>query len=126
MAHGRAGAYTTTRRYGPRQLRPSRCHPVTDDRGSAVSGAPGAGVGLGEREELAEVAVFLASDESSFATGTGFVIDGGETASQTRPTRAEAFAGAERRWAPTDSRATMVPTGRASPWHTTAIADRRS
>jgi 3alpha(or 20beta)-hydroxysteroid dehydrogenase len=41
---------------------------------------------LGEPEGLAEVVVFLASDESSFATGTEFVIDGGETAGQTHPT----------------------------------------
>ncbi|MET7899776.1 glucose 1-dehydrogenase [Streptomyces mirabilis] len=40
---------------------------------------------LGEPEELAEVVVFLASDESSFATGTEFVFDGGETAGQARP-----------------------------------------
>lgn len=34
----------------------------------------------GRPEEVAEVIVFLASDESSFATGAEFILDGGETA----------------------------------------------
>jgi 3alpha(or 20beta)-hydroxysteroid dehydrogenase len=34
----------------------------------------------GEPEEVASLAVFLASDESAFMTGTEFVIDGGSTA----------------------------------------------
>jgi NAD(P)-dependent dehydrogenase (short-subunit alcohol dehydrogenase family) len=35
---------------------------------------------LGRPEEIAAMAVFLASDESSFATGAAFVVDGGRTA----------------------------------------------
>ncbi len=34
----------------------------------------------GEPEEIASGAVYLASDESSFVTGSAFVIDGGMTA----------------------------------------------
>ena len=34
---------------------------------------------LGRPEEIAAIAVYLASDESSYATGTAFVIDGGVT-----------------------------------------------
>lgn len=34
---------------------------------------------LGTAEEIGEIAVYLASDESSFATGQAFVIDGGMT-----------------------------------------------
>jgi NAD(P)-dependent dehydrogenase (short-subunit alcohol dehydrogenase family) len=33
---------------------------------------------IGEPEELAGVAVFLASKAGSFATGQGFVVDGGQ------------------------------------------------
>jgi NAD(P)-dependent dehydrogenase (short-subunit alcohol dehydrogenase family) len=36
---------------------------------------------LGEPEEIASLAVFLASDRSRFSSGTAFVIDGGATAS---------------------------------------------
>ena len=35
---------------------------------------------LGEASEVANMAVYLASDESSFSTGAEFVVDGGYTA----------------------------------------------
>jgi 3alpha(or 20beta)-hydroxysteroid dehydrogenase len=35
---------------------------------------------IGQPEEIAHMAVFLASDESSFATGAAFVVDGGQLA----------------------------------------------
>ena len=34
---------------------------------------------LGTAEEIAAMAVYLASDESAYATGTAFVVDGGVT-----------------------------------------------
>jgi glucose 1-dehydrogenase len=34
---------------------------------------------LGKPEDVASVAAFLASDESSYVTGTTFVVDGGLT-----------------------------------------------
>ncbi len=42
----------------------------------------GAGSGMGraaQPEEIARVALFLASDDASFATGAPFIIDGGWT-----------------------------------------------
>ena len=38
---------------------------------------------LGTIEELGELAAFLASDESSYITGQGIVIDGGSTLPET-------------------------------------------
>jgi 2-keto-3-deoxy-L-fuconate dehydrogenase len=34
---------------------------------------------LGRAEEIAAMAVYLASDESAYATGAAFVVDGGVT-----------------------------------------------
>jgi 2-keto-3-deoxy-L-fuconate dehydrogenase len=34
---------------------------------------------LGRTEEMAEAAIYLASDLSAFATGTVLVVDGGQT-----------------------------------------------
>lgn len=40
---------------------------------------------FGEAREIAQAAVFLASDESSFITGTDFLVDGGLTAAYVTP-----------------------------------------
>ena len=40
---------------------------------------------FGEAEEMAKAALYLASDESSYTTGTEFLVDGGITAAYVTP-----------------------------------------
>ena len=75
--------------FGPQNIRVNSVHPgfiatpmmvaaVGEDGGEAV--AQIALRRLAKCEEVSSLAVFLASDESSFITGTEQVIDGGMTA----------------------------------------------
>jgi 2-keto-3-deoxy-L-fuconate dehydrogenase len=47
---------------------------------AVAAGRGGAGRRLGEPEEVASLVCFLASDEASFITAAGYLVDGGYTA----------------------------------------------
>jgi 3alpha(or 20beta)-hydroxysteroid dehydrogenase len=49
--------------------------------GQDVSSMVDSGKRIGEPEEVSNLVVYLASDESSFSTGSEFVVDGGYLAS---------------------------------------------
>lgn len=58
---------------------------LTENPGGRAFGAKIAPVNrLGKPEDVAEVALFLASDESSFVTGSAYNVDGGWTAGMTK------------------------------------------
>ena len=75
--------------YGGRGIRVNSVHPgyirtpmmvaATDEEGSGAASAIPLGR-FGEADEVANLVLFLASDESSFITGTEHIIDGGMTA----------------------------------------------
>jgi NAD(P)-dependent dehydrogenase (short-subunit alcohol dehydrogenase family) len=58
---------------------------LTENPGGRAFGAKIAPVNrLGKPEDVADVALFLASDESSFVTGSAYTVDGGWTAGMTK------------------------------------------
>ncbi|GHF82015.1 3alpha(or 20beta)-hydroxysteroid dehydrogenase [Amycolatopsis bartoniae] len=77
---------------GPKGIRVNSVHPGMIDTQMVSDAAMGAKIDtswvnkkvalgrIGQPEEVAQLVVFLASDESSYSTGAEFVVDGGATA----------------------------------------------
>ena len=81
---GRGLSKTAAREFGPSGIRVNTVHPgpIRTDMLPEASRAEGTFAALplgraGEADEVANLVLFLASDESSFITGTEHVIDGG-------------------------------------------------
>jgi 3alpha(or 20beta)-hydroxysteroid dehydrogenase len=77
---------TAAMELGPLGIRVNSIHPGAIDTDMAREGLEGLDVDpfasipisrIGRPEEVAELAVFLASDESGYCTGGEFVVDGG-------------------------------------------------
>jgi NAD(P)-dependent dehydrogenase (short-subunit alcohol dehydrogenase family) len=99
-AAGKAGlaglAQVLAAEFGPRGIRANVILPGAIDTPSNAANAPGAGPEtrtfiaglhalkrLGRPEEVAQAALYMASDASSFVTGTTMFVDGGVSITRT-------------------------------------------